>query len=210
MAINWGTIGTVGAAGIAAVALIVSINGSTATESEELGRLKERVKTLQERVSALPDRQQVEGWARSVSGSSVEFEQLPAGIVVASLKRCSDLGDKWGDYKEGAGRMIVGVGKATIAGSERTFRLDEDGGFWEHVLTEDQMPQHDHATIVHLAQNDNRGFGRENFAQPRDFLSVKSSTGRDIGAARTDKAGSSKPHNNMPPYIALNFCKKEG
>jgi len=26
----------------------------------------------------------------------------------------------------------------------------------------------------------------------------------------TDEQGENDPHNNMPPYIALYFCKKEG
>lgn len=157
-------------------------------------------------------------------GEDAIADAVPRGVVVASLKRCVDLGDEWTDFEEGTGRVIVGVGKETIEAFERTFRLDEEGGFYEHVLTEAQMPSHSHG-IGNLGisdSNNNLHVTPERVEVSKNYRVLGAAFGRfpaeqnNFGSHNhgliggIDETGSNDPHNNMPPYIALYFCKKEG
>lgn len=140
---------------------------------------------------------------------------IPSGSVIASLNRCSDLGEDWQDFDAGAGRMIVGVGTAEIAGFSRTFRLEETDGYYEHELTIEQMPAHAHLTSTSYESFDLAPYGHgERTPKQEDFNSGKRAVGgtfqdKPYPSALTFTAGEGQPHNNMPPYIALYFCKKE-
>lgn len=130
---------------------------------------------------------------------------LPSGVVVASLKRCRDLHDSWGNYRAGAGRMIVGVGTATIEGVERTFLSDQAGGFYSHVLLPEEMPPHAHSldltSIGNVPGSGVLAFIGENDGRKRhETYSAGGNGNTDTNAA---------PHNNMPPYVALYFCEKK-
>jgi hypothetical protein len=140
---------------------------------------------------------------------------LPAGAVVAfdTPDACPE---GWSPFAEAQSRAIVGAtfGTGFVTGlsvdeggeplSEYKYR-GHDG--WEEVtLTKAQMPSHTHI------------YGRFKYLLSIDgnYISV----GRDLSRS-TDKApnlrnageiplnGDSLPHPNMPPYIALYFCKKD-
>jgi microcystin-dependent protein len=128
---------------------------------------------------------------------------FPSGIVVASVKRCALLSGEWFEYEKANGRFLLGVGKGPL----KTFvGLGLLGGAERHQLSLTEVPKHNHLPFndandfLHLAtpqQNDVGSFG-----QGDGF-------GRNIVRRdRTENAGGSKPHNNMPPYVALYFCKK--
>lgn len=124
---------------------------------------------------------------------------LPKGIVVASTVECADLGSDWRAYREAEGRMIVGVGGTSDdRGETRVIRKGESGGAFQHQLTEPQMPGHVHGVRRQTdigARDDNAFLARGEAGNMSD--------------ASTSSRGGGRPHNNMPPYIALYFCKKE-
>src|ERR1044071_7907475 len=90
-----------------------------------------------------------------------------------------------------------------------TYDLGETGGVQTVTLLESEMPQHSHTvfaapTIVS---------GDTNIAQGNAF--AKSAQGNAYGPAASlqalafqtiSPAGSSLPHQNMQPYLTLNFC----
>lgn len=139
---------------------------------------------------------------------------VPPGAVMAF-----DLPDGcptgWSYFKQGVSRVIVG---AVETNRSEVMNLDEKkealtprtyqstAGTEQHTLTPNQMPKHDHRgkpgqRFVMIDQN----------GDPKGDVDTKQGTAGyvDYHDASSFQAGDDKPHNNMPPYIALYFCKKE-
>ena len=134
--------------------------------------------------------------SKLISGGAV-----PKGAVVAFATACpTDLG--WKEYRPARGRFLVATGEHTDAtGTKRVFApgVGADNGSYEHKLTVDEMPRHRH---VIDRQGPTRGI---------TDLPPIGSDGAVIAVIEQEKshaAGGSKPHNNIPPYIALHFCEK--
>jgi microcystin-dependent protein len=86
-------------------------------------------------------------------------------------------------------------------------RLGQRGGVTQVTLTEAQMPLHNHT--VFLNQN---AVGDSNSPQNRIFAqsavpdaSVYSADTPGVDAGILTESGGSQPHNNMQPYIGVNF-----
>jgi hypothetical protein len=136
--------------------------------------------------------------SRTVDDMKVQLSGLspiPRGTVGAfELAECPS---GWDNFAAGAGRTIIGVGQ----GNGLTSRiLLEQGGEEMHTLTEAEMPSHTHAYDDQTQSLNNGGWG---------------DGGGDDGPAwrgqgiPTSATGGNQPHNNMPPYLALLFCKKQ-
>ena len=92
------------------------------------------------------------------------------------------------------------------------FTLGQNGGELAHTLTMSEMPQHIHTLSSNLAvggtnTNATQGVPTGNFwansgkatwstAQPNAAMNPQAVT----------NVGGSQPHNNMQPYLVLNFC----
>lgn len=123
---------------------------------------------------------------------------LPAGLVAAfDLPNGCPLG--WSHFDASAGRVIIGVdGERYRLSYEAGEPKYVTGGAETHTLTIEEMPAHSHRESGGRFSN-RSGSGRGDVQDP-------GSSGRNI---RTDSVGGGKPHNNMPPYIALYYCKKD-
>lgn len=144
---------------------------------------------------------------------SIEAETAPfrraKGIVAAFDRSEEDACPKgWERFTPAGGRFIVGAGVNTNtdqAGNELTdhpSRLDDKikavGGAEKHTLTIDEMPKHSHT-------NPNGGTNISVGGLPEgDALGVRDTNNEE----KTHTMGENQPHNNMPPYIALFYCKK--
>ena len=124
---------------------------------------------------------------------------LPSSAVVA-FDLPNGCPDGWTEFADAAGRTIIGQGSGMDDGNGKPLtgrKYRGHGGEEKVKLTVAEMPTHGHSGVTavgsynaaHLATQDS-----QNLPQARG----------SIGAS-----GSSKPHNNMPPYIALYFCKKD-
>ena len=180
-----GVLGVVGTA-LGGGALIGALGGVQETEptfDQQVGTLSDRVQALQAKIEG----------ATSV----------PTGAVMAFdlATRCPD---GWGAFKDAGGRTVIGAGAGMIPGTEerdesiQTKKYRQHGGEEEVTLTEPQMPKHKHTiqfkgsdTAINAPAGTQRG------------------ATRTTGPTETRFAGKSQPHNNMPPYIALYFCKKD-
>ena len=134
----------------------------------------------------------------TVTDQIVSKATLPKNIVVASYAKCADLTPGiWTELIEARGRMILGANSNSTHGFEaRAF--GSTGGREEVTLTESQMPSHSHGIKRQTnsnASNDNAFLARG--VEP------------NIPDSSTRLVGGGLPHNNMPPYIALYFCKKD-
>jgi microcystin-dependent protein len=91
------------------------------------------------------------------------------------------------------------------------YDLGETGGEESHVLTTAEIPSHTHAV------NANSGAGTKVAAQGNTWAVASAERGKKMYSSNVSGpsqmasgavavSGSSLPHNNMPPYLTLNFC----
>lgn len=89
------------------------------------------------------------------------------------------------------GKVPVGID----AGQTEFDAMGESGGEKTHTLTTGEMPQHTHNIPTY------------NGGSPSDVIQAAQS-GPLIGNVSTGNAGSGNAHNNLQPYLALNFIIK--
>lgn len=85
------------------------------------------------------------------------------------------------------------------AGSE--YNLGSSGGEAEHLLTGDEIPAHTHKSPV-------QGYATSGGATGTAPWGLRAESGRTEVEYRTRNSGGGQPHNNMPPYIAVNIWKR--
>lgn len=158
---------------------------------------------------------------------------VPTGAVIAFTRPCAELGDDWSSYDEAGARVVVGANtpkhhyrsvhrnaENQLVYGEWTdlppYSLLDKGGEPEHKPRIEEMPEHDHG--VQLSAGSSAGFvDSSKFEErtDRNAPRVEKSGRRHPYATNvfvtTTKRGASTPAsiNNMPPYIALYFCKKD-
>lgn len=126
------------------------------------------------------------------SGAVVAFADAPTG---STKRNCAGLPGGWVDFAAADGRFILGAGRL----NENTYRAGQDGGEATVTLTIAQMPKHQHETNV--------GVKPDNYGKGKHAPTLTGSLAGNVGDLSAP-VGGDQPHNNMPPYIALTFCKK--
>lgn len=101
------------------------------------------------------------------------------------------------------GRVPVGVGQGPSLESRTQ---GEMGGEESHRLTISEMPQHVHPLQASSGNGDQRGPG-DNFPAASDQRNSQyaAAANTTMAPAAIGAAGSSQPHNNMQPYLGMNF-----
>ena len=138
----------------------------------------------------------------------------------------------WRLFREAGGRVIVGAGSHENVDENGASLTRYDafsdapdqavGGTEMHKLIGDEMPEHDHDAGSLQAISDGPMVHGSN-VHPQDPKPVNGSERLMLGHllnreldhthginGKVSPEGKGEPHNNMPPYIALYFCKKEG
>ncbi len=161
------------------------------------------------------------------------ISSFPEGAVVAFADECpAEQG--WSVFKPATARFIIGAGnqfdpkhqqwlrKRSQGGEERqdlTPRaLNSSDGEEFHILSYAEMPAHAHQVIDPghdhsiTLEKTNMGEFAGYFWTRRELSQGAERKNFQVGNSPTnikiDEAGGGDPHNNMPPYIALYFCKK--
>ena len=163
------------------------------------------------------------------AGTSFVPGAVPAGAVMA-FDLPTGCPDGWGAFEDAGGRAVIGAGAGMIPGTEerdlniQTKKYRQHGGDEKVTLTISEMPGHDHSegTLEATAPNpfmhvtpagtplsggtasslwdpNPDHTGGANFSDGHTHA-ITGSTGSEGGGVA---------HNNMPPYIALYFCKKD-
>lgn len=125
---------------------------------------------------------------------------IPLGTVAAfDTTECPK---GWVDFDEAHGRFLLGAGQGPL--KAEVGRL-ETGGKEENELTENELPNHTHTLNMDAVPKGGHGAD----VQP---LSVGDHTQRGsyTPTGSIGVTGGGKAFTNMPPYIALYFCKYEG
>jgi microcystin-dependent protein len=100
------------------------------------------------------------------------------------------------------GRTVIGAG----AGSGLTNRtLGTKAGTETHTLTTDEIPSHSH-TLTRRSNPDAGAF--DDLNEHQDESSAATTNRADLGPFSTNNTGGGSAHNNMQPYIVLNYFIK--
>lgn len=105
------------------------------------------------------------------------------------------------------GRTPIHVGRSN-GGQAHT--LGQKSGEETHTLSANEMPQHTHA--FHGINNPDVGVrsdqpaGRFLAEAASDLYSTETSNLVNLGTGTTLDVGGGQAHDNMQPYLALNFC----
>ena len=141
-------------------------------------------------------------------------------VIVASTVSCKELAGGWSNFDDAGGRFIIGAGshsenglKAyTPYGVRPQATLEPTlGGEEEVTLTPKQMPKHNHFLSSQPNTNPHDGLGGSsaNYGLDENYRNAEPSGRWGRMERMISETGDSQHHNNMPPYIALYFCKKD-
>ena len=137
---------------------------------------------------------------KKVEGLNVEsliqqYAEIERGAIVAFANRMG-CPDGWTRFEAANGRFMLGVSDS--------FGPLATGGERSVTLTEAELPAHDHLIGQFEWGHSINGNGHA----PRIDVDDGPPWGERTGLLLADASGENQSHNNMPPYIALYFCKK--
>lgn len=101
---------------------------------------------------------------------------------------------KWAKFSEG--QLLLGVGSHTDKnGATRNISMMQQLGEYEHQLTTDEMPSHNHAYGGEYGGTKNTGTAVQSYEPWEEAGNVSS--------GKTLETGANKPHNNIQPSIGV-------
>ena len=136
-------------------------------------------------------------------------DAIPAGAIIMTTLECAALGKNWKILPNSGGRFPLAAGSGKdINGVTYNFPLDatDTRGEYEHTLSVNTLPKHDHIESQITASKQS-GDERRRIAENHQGV-WGGSWGSDHLVLYTESEGEGKAHNNLPPYIILNFCTK--
>ena len=140
------------------------------------------------------------------SGAGNILEAYPVGSIYLSTSETNPaelFGGTWEAY--GQGRTLVGVGTGTdTRGEQLEFKIDQTGGEYNHVLSVQEMPSHNH-TVTAITSLNSSSFTRNNGSSLGTVNYVRSGSSN---SSTTSNSGSSAAHNNIQPYITCYMWKR--
>jgi len=103
------------------------------------------------------------------------------------------------------GSTPIGAGQGTGLSLRN---LGESGGEAEVSLLVSEIPAHHHRAKCHTAAGDRREPAANYWAGEAGASNeyAPSTDGSEMAAGAVGTAGGSMPHNNLQPYLTLNFC----
>lgn len=187
---------------------------------DEVAALKEQVQELERQPGPKGDKGDP-----GASGEDGRDATVPSGAVVAFLSSQTNPcpGNGWELYEPAMGRVIVGAGHGDR--SQLTPRkIGDVGGAEVHALTTAEMPSHEHESGSLMATMNNSIFHMTDYgvnvgpgliakgslwgSHPEQQRSLESGAHEHSISGTVKAEGGGSAHNNMPPFIALYFCKK--
>lgn len=85
------------------------------------------------------------------------------------------------------------------------YSLGQTGGEQNHTLIPSEIPQHTHQAIA-SANAANQGVATNNFWANGSQPAYAPGTNGQMAAGAVGSIGGGQSHNNMAPYLVLNFC----
>lgn len=151
---------------------------------------------------------------------------IPAGAVIPFAQDCPA---GWSIYKPATARFIIGAGNTFHAKHKTWYRqrpgggvdpipltgmqLHANGGEEHHILTIPEIPAHRHG--LPFIASPNIALANSGTSNSVPYLDYRKRADIPLKIAISHPthgvapAGGNKAHNNMPPYLALYYCKKD-
>lgn len=109
------------------------------------------------------------------------------------------IGTTYGDGDGNTTFNIPDFSGRTAIGMSATYILGDADGEETHTLTVDEMPSHSHTNLYHTSSGTGWGYNYQNIGQ----RSQPTESSGGIG-----NTGGNQSHNNMQPYIVINYIIK--
>ena len=169
------------------------------TEAEVIKRLstlEDKVSKQEQTIKELKNRETLDG--------------LPTGsIIFYDRENCAK---GWSKVSEAKGRVLVGAGLYNIKTDEDrnnqpySYELKATGGNMDFILTEQQMPKHQHGTA--WGESFEPGGKHGNVGNQKNHRG-SNATDDDNYEYLSEPKGDGQPFDNRMPYIAYTVCKKD-
>lgn len=147
----------------------------------------------------------------------------PIGSIYMSMNSTNPselFGGTWEQIAQG--RCLIGAGTGTDSCSEsKTFTAGDTGGEYNHVLTVEEMPSHNHSISSsnigdHYHTWYSGRYGGSEYSTSADAAGVGAegyshktlSAGSHSHTMAISSEGSGSAHNNLPPYMGLYVWKR--
>ena len=127
----------------------------------------------------------------------------PVGAVYITYNNINPstfLGGTWEQF--GQGRTLIGEGTGNDGSTSMSFTTNSSGGEYQHKLTVDEMPSHNHSRDTYTSGSEATGYGLERGSVGfYDRVMVS-------GSGDTGNKGGDASHNNVQPYITVFFWRR--
>lgn len=141
-------------------------------------------------IQAFGGRVAPEGWL-ICDGSAISREDY--------IDLFTAIGTTYGDGDGNTTFNIPDFSGRTAIGMSATYILGDADGEETHTLTVDEMPSHSHTNLYHTSSGTGWGYNYQNIGQ----RSQPTESSGGIG-----NTGGNQSHNNMQPYIVINYIIK--
>lgn len=155
---------------------------------------------------------------RQAKGAILAFDRSGATSNADETSGYCPKGWEW--FEPSGGRFIVGAGqhqnvdengrRLTRYPSFLEIEAEALGGTESHTLKEAELPEHRHDFGFWFSDSDGDDKTYDSKLPPRFRSGLNTNNRWTARSTRTPvgTAGSGQAHNNMPPYVALFYCKR--
>jgi len=123
-----------------------------------------------------------------IAQQNQRLARLESTVLISEVP-CTDLGEGWQLHAPANGRFIIGAGDR--------YALGAIGGAETVTLSLNHIPSHSHAQRI----------GQHAIGGERVTAWNLAGEGGPHTGSHTAKSGAGAAHENMPPYVAMYFCK---
>lgn len=120
----------------------------------------------------------------------------PVGSVYISVNSTSPASLFGGTWERISSKFLLGTDDLANIGNT--------GGEETHVLTVNEMPQHNHSHVVATRNNNDH----EYWGLEPQWQNTRGGSQVEVDNLVTQPAGGDQAHNNMPPYIKVAIWKR--
>lgn len=93
-----------------------------------------------------------------------------------------------------------------LLGADSSYAVGSTGGEATHKLMVEEMPSHIHRLALRGGSNSDGGNAA--FADGKVWGQIQGGAWSNYSANKIESTGGDQPHNNMPPYLAVNMWKR--
>ena len=152
----------------------------------------------------------------SSNSSVIQIDNLnpyPIGSIYMSIYSTNPATLFGGEWEQiGQGRTLIGQGTGVDDNNvSRTFVNEESKGEYNHTLTINEMPSHNHTQNKHRHKEQNKYSSNTGKEKAYVYSSNRNAVDHytDYQQPAINPTGGGKAHNNLPPYFVVYMWKRK-